>query len=598
MFIANALRRPRTGGLPPAREVPITTFKRTCMTAPAHATGSTGVLDPIASAPPSAQTLRRTYDALRAQLDGVASDDDAHAFFAAWERERRIYASWKSLVELRFSQDTRDERARADAGALNELNVLTEQSDGEIKRRLLAGPHRPALERTLGSYLFRRWENDLASFDEALAGDLIAEAALVNEYTALLGGARVDFRGESLSLSAMAQFAEHDDRAVRRAASEATWSFFAGNLERLDELFDRLVHRRAAMANELGLATYTELAYRRMGRTDYDAADVARFRAEIQAQIVPLAQEIAARQAAALGIPAVMPWDEQVFDARGRLRAPASAAAMSAPLREAFAAMHPELGRFVELMDDNGLTDLAARDGKSSGAFCTSFPSLGLPYVFANVSGTSRDVATVVHEMGHAFQDYSARHQPALEYMIPTAEAGEIHSMSLEFLAFPQYERFLGDDADRFRTQHLSVQLSMLPYIAAVDEFQELVYADPDASPAARRAIWQNLERRYLPWRNAGGIPHILAGGLWQRQRHIYAFPFYYIDYGLAMCCALQLWSRSRENHARAMATYLELCERGGALPFLSLVSSAGLKSPFEPGALAEVARLAREFFA
>ena len=127
------------------------------MTAPAHATANTGVLDPIASAPPNAEMLRRTYDALRTQLDGVASDDGAHAFYAAWERERRTYASWKSLVELRFAQDTRDERARADADALNELNVLTEQNDGEIKRRLLASPHRSALEGALGAYLFRRW---------------------------------------------------------------------------------------------------------------------------------------------------------------------------------------------------------------------------------------------------------------------------------------------------------------------------------------------------------------------------------------------------------------------------------------------------------
>ena len=568
------------------------------MTAPAHAAGTTGVLDPIASAPPNAEALRGTYDALSAQLDRVASNDDAHAFFAAWERERRIFASWKSLVELRFRQDTRDEQARADADALNGLNVLTERRDAEIKRRLLASAHRPALERMLGSYLFKRWENDLASFDPVLEADFIAESELVNEYTALLGGARVAFRGESLPLAAMARFAEHDDRAVRRSASEATWSFFGDNAARLDDLFDRLVRCRATMANKLGLRTYAELAYRRMGRIDYDAADVARFRAEIRAEIVPLAQEIAARQAAALGIPALMPWDEQVFDARGRLRAPASVDEMLASLREAFTNLHPELGAFVDLMADNGLMDLAARDGKAGGAFCTSFPSLGLPYVFANVSGTSRDVATVVHETGHAFQDYSSRHKPALEYLIPTAEAGEIHSMSLEFLTFPQYDRFLGDDAGRFRAQHLATQLLMLPYIAAVDEFQERVYADPDTSAGERRAVWQQLEARYLPWRSSGGIPHIAAGGLWQRQSHIYAFPFYYIDYGLAMCCALQLWSRSAGDRAGALATYVALCERGGELPFLSLVKSAGLRSPFESGALADVAALAREFFA
>jgi M3 family oligoendopeptidase len=566
------------------------------MNPPVSARQATSVLDAIAT--PNVAALQRTYDALRGRLDRVASDDDALAFFAAWEAERRAFASWKSLAELRFRQDTRDERARADADALNELNVLTEERDAEIKGRLLENAHRPALERTLGAYLFARWENDLAGFDPALADDFIAEAELVNEYTALLGGGRVTFEGASLPLAAMARFAEDGDRARRRAASEATWDFFATNAARLDDLFDGLVHRRAAMANKLGLRTYTELAYRRMGRIDYDARDVARFREEIRVAIVPLAEEIAARQAAALGIPDIMPWDEQIFDARGRLQAPASVDAMLAALRAAFTAMHPELGAFVDLMTGNRLMDLAARDGKAGGAFCTSFPSLGLPYVFASVTGTSRDVATVVHETGHAFQDYAARHKPALEYLIPTAEAGEIHSMALEFLTFPHYDRFLGDDAARFCKQHLATQLLMLPYIAAVDEFQELVYASPDVSPAERRAMWQRLERTYLPWRNTGGIPHVVAGGLWQRQRHVYAFPFYYIDYGLAMCCALQLWSRSRGDHAGAVATYVQLCERGGELPFLSLVQSAGLRSPFESGALRDVAALAREFFA
>jgi M3 family oligoendopeptidase len=554
------------------------------------------VLAPVATARPDAGALERTYAALRAQLDGVASDDGAHAFFAAWERERRAFASWKSLVELRFRQNTRDEQAAADTDALNALSVFAEQSDAEIKRRLLASEHRHTLERTLGTYLFERWATDLAGFDAALKDDLIAEAELVNEYTALLGGARVAFGGESLPLAAMARFAEDDDRAVRRAASEATWAFFADHAAQLDDVFDRLVRRRAAMADKLGLRTYTELAYRRMGRTDYTPADVARFRAEIRAELVPLAAEIAARQAAALGVDAVMPWDEQVFDARGRLRAPASADALVTALRAAFAALHPRLGAFAELMVEHDLTDLDTRDGKAGGAFCTSFPSLGLPYVFANVSGNSRDVTTLVHEMGHAFQDYSARDKAALEYLIPTAEAGEIHSMSLEFLAYPQYERFFGDDAARFRAQHLSLLLLMLPYIAAIDEFQELVYAEPNASAAERRALWQQVERTYLPFRDSGGIPHIAAGGLWQRQRHVYAFPFYYIDYALALCCALQLWSRSAADHAGALAAYVALCERGGELPFRSLVASAGLRSPFEPGALAGVAAFAREF--
>jgi M3 family oligoendopeptidase len=258
--------------------------------------------------------------------------------------------------------------------------------------------------------------------------------------------------------------------------------------------------------------------------------------------------------------------------------------------------MHPKLGAFAQLVADDALFDIDLRDGKTGGAFCTFFPTLGLPFVFANFDGTSRSVTSVVHELGHAFQDYSARGKAALEYLMPTAEAGEIHSLSLEFLAYPHYERLFGAGAARFRRQHLCMLLLMLPYIAAIDEFQERVYAEPHASPAERHAIWLGLERTYLPHRDAGDIPHLVRGGRWQRQPHVYASPFYYIDYGLALCCALQLWSRSLDDHAATMETYVALCERGGELPFRQLVQSAGLQSPFEPGALAAVARLARAF--
>jgi oligoendopeptidase F len=70
---------------------------------------------------------------------------------------------------------------------------------------------------------------------------------------------------------------------------------------------------------------------------------------------------------------------------------------------------------------------------------------------------------------------------------------------------------------------------------------------------------------------------------------HIYGSPFYYIDYTLALCCALQFWVKSRQDYAGAMHDYVALCGRGGEAPFQALVESAGLMSPFAPGALLAV---------
>ena len=110
--------------------------------------------------------------------------------------------------------------------------------------------------------------------------------------------------------------------------------------------------------------------------------------------------------------------------------------------------------------------------------------------------------------------------------------------------------------------------------------------------------MWQEVEQTYLPWRDHGDLPHVGEGGRWQLQRHIYFDPFYYIDYTLANCCALQFWKRSQNDFESTFDAYEQLCRRGGQLSFRKLAESAGLNSPFEEGELAACVAVAKEFLA
>jgi len=80
-------------------------------------------------------------------------------------------------------------------------------------------------------------------------------------------------------------------------------------------------------------------------------------------------------------------------------------------------------------------------------------------------------------------------------------------------------------------------------------------------------------------------------GATWQRVLHYFLVPFYYIDYALACCCALQFWVAARHDPKEALERYLALCAKGGSASFLALLESADLASPFEPGALASVVK-------
>lgn len=103
--------------------------------------------------------------------------------------------------------------------------------------------------------------------------------------------------------------------------------------------------------------------------------------------------------------------------------------------------------------------------------------------------------------------------------------------------------------------------------------------------------MWHHLERRYAPWLDWGDLSYPAAGGAWQPVLHFFLLPFYFIDYALAQCCALQFWMRAKHDPRGAMDDYMTLCAQGGSAPFGELVRSVGLRSPFEPGALAESVR-------
>ena len=257
-----------------------------------------------------------------------------------------------------------------------------------------------------------------------------------------------------------------------------------------------------------------------------------------------------------------------------------------------FDRMDKRLGAFFRLMNEGGFLDLKNRPGKAGGGFCTSFPAEGVPFIFANFTGTHHDIGVFTHEMGHAFQNWESRHQPGIDYLWPTMEAAEIDSMGLEFLTHPHMDLMVGPEAaDRFRRMHLIGALAFLPYGVCVDHFQHEVYANPDATPAERHAIWSRLERLYMPWTDYGDLDYPAKGGRWQAKHHIYASPFYYIDYTLAQCCAMQFWVKSRRDAVGALDAYTALCARGGSAPFGELVRSAGLVSPFADGALKDVVR-------
>ena len=132
--------------------------------------------------------------------------------------------------------------------------------------------------------------------------------------------------------------------------------------------------------------------------------------------------------------------------------------------------------------------------------------------------------------------------------------------------------------------------------MCCVDELQHRVYDNPSMTAMERRAVWRELEREYMPWRDYDGNEFLEGGGFWMQKQHIFLYPFYYIEYALAQICAFQFYLRMLDDQPAAWADYLRLCRAGGSRGYFELLKIGNLENPFAEGTVEKaVSAVARE---
>ena len=502
----------------------------------------------------------------------------------------------ETLVSIRHSIDTTDEFYDKENEYVDEISPILFGFISEFYKALVNSKFRADLEKKYGKFLFDLAENTLKTFNEEIIPDLQEENRLSSKYSKLIASAKIQFDGEEKNLSEMVPYTQSKDRNVRIEASKKVAHFFKENKDKFDKIYDGLVKVRTTIAQKLGYKNYVELGYARLSRLEYDSEMVASYRKQVLENIVPLHTELRQRQAKRLGLDKLKFYDEPIKFNSGNADPHGDPEWILNHGKTMYNELSKETAEFFSFMTEKNLLDLLSKKGKMSGGYCTYIPEYKSPYIFANFNGTSHDVDVLTHEAGHAFQVYQSRGYEIPEYLWPTYEACEIHSMSMEFLTWPWMDLFFENDAEKYKFIHLSEALLFIPYGVTVDEFQHWVYENPNATPDDRRAKWLEIEKKYLPTRDYGEVDDLKEGIFWFRQGHIFNSPFYYIDYTLAQVCAFQFWIKSQENRKKAWDEYLALCKLGGSKPFFELMKAANLKNPFEQGTIASVIPKIREF--
>ncbi len=505
------------------------------------------------------------------------------------------FGTMASIAHMRYSLNSFDEFYTKEKEYYDSTFPLMTELRNDFGKAMLASPYAEEAKKTISPIVFEQYRILAAASDPRIIEDMQKEAEVVTEYSKLMAEMVFEYDGKEMPLSVLRGYLAESDRSVRKAACEAIGKGLSKHSAELDDIYDRLVHIRDKMAKKLGYKSYVELGYLNMMRLDYNKEMVEAFRNSVLKDLVPVICDIKKELAAKLGIKDYKFYDDAVCFNDGEPKPIVNKGEMFIRAQEMYDKMSPEIGAFMRSMQENEAFDVDARKGKWGGGYCTNFDDFEQTFILANFNGSSDDVDVITHEFGHALaMDMSFKYGDK-ELGVGGMETAECHSMSMEFFSWPYMDLFFGENADKYRYKHLLGALSFIPYGTIVDEFQHIVYSNPDLTPKQRNEEYLKLERKYRPYLSFDGIPYLEEGTRWQFQMHIYESPFYYIDYCLAQTVALGFLVESRKDYGDALGRYLEFVKKGGTVPFGRLCTEAGLASPFSEGALKNIAKVIPE---
>jgi oligoendopeptidase F len=128
-----------------------------------------------------------------------------------------------------------------------------------------------------------------------------------------------------------------------------------------------------------------------------------------------------------------------------------------------------------------------------------------------------------------------------------------------------------------------------------VDAFQSWIYTSGDGGDeAARDRAWLEIRTRFEPVVDWTGLEQERISR-WHRQIHIFLYPFYYIEYGIAQLGALQVWRNSRGDWAGALEQYRRALKLGSTTSLPEMYRTAGADLVFDANQMVTLVRLVED---
>jgi oligoendopeptidase F len=518
-------------------------------------------------------------------------DELAHEWLSDSTKLAKMFSESYSRLAVSNSQDTTDSAIEAKYKAfldaiMPEIMKFGDAANRKIMQAEIEPPHFEIPLRNIRA--------EIELFREENLPLLTEEQKIGMEYDKILGAQSIEWDGKEEpatpgTLTWISPLLESNDRATREGVWTRMAARFLQDREAINQLWTQLLPLRGQLARNAGLKDYRDYVWKSYKRFDYTPQDCETFHAAIEKAVVPAAKRVYERARQQMGVETLRPWDISADAlARPPLKPYQTIEELNHKTSAIFHQVDPVLGGYYDDMLAKGLLDLEVRKGKAPGGYCTQFGVEQVPFIFMNAVGVHEDIRTLIHEGGHAFHVYETNALPYYEQQQYPIEFAEVASMAMELLTTPYWSEAHGGyyseaDAARARIEHIEKILTFWPYMAVMDGFQHWAYTHPDAAmnPAECDAKWGELWDRFIQGIDYTDFEETKKTG-WHRKLHVFKYPFYYVEYGLAQLGAVQVFGNALEDQAKAVADYRKGLSLGYTVGLPQLYEAAGVKFAFD----------------
>lgn len=232
-----------------------------------------------------------------------------------------------------------------------------------------------------------------------------------------------------------------------------------------------------------------------------------------------------------------------------------------------FRRFDPKLAEFAELAFEQSWIEAEDRPGKRPGGFCTSLPLSKESRIFMTYNGSSSTIATLAHELGHAYHSYVLKGLPTMtqSYAMNVAETA---STFAELIVSDAAIKHAGNDEERLALLEDKVQRAVAFFmdiharfifennfyderrkgLVSVERLNELMV------DAQKQAFNDSLEEYH---------PHF-----WASKLHFYStgVPFYNFPYTFGYLFSTGVYARALQEGPAFADKYVALLQDTGRM--------------------------------